>query len=80
MEPHWVNICEREPESDKVVQVLVLKDGSAFEYVKARASNRGWVSLTGEISGQIVAWLESDRFLDANELHGVPKNLIRAQT
>jgi hypothetical protein len=27
MEPRWVNICEREPELDKEVQVLVVKLG-----------------------------------------------------
>ena len=78
MKPHWVNVCEREPKLDQEVQVLVIRLGSHIEYAKATPTDRGWVFAAEPLPGQIVAWLESDYFLDEQEIRAVPKDVIRA--
>jgi hypothetical protein len=78
MKPHWVNICEREPEPNKEVQVLLISMGTNVEYARATPTNHGWDFTAEPASGQIVAWLESERFLNENELGEVPKDAIRA--
>jgi hypothetical protein len=75
MEQRWINICEREPELKKEVQVMVVD--SAIEYASAKLTRQGWVFLTSTISTQVVAWVESDRFLTARELSDLPKDGIR---
>ena len=77
MEPHWVSILERKPELDKPVQVLAVKVRNDIEYDRAKLTSRGWVSLTDTVGTQVVAWLESDRLLDAAELSAIPKVGIR---
>jgi hypothetical protein len=78
MSPHWVNLCDREPELDKQVQVLMIRLGSSIEYAKATPTNRGWVFAAEPLPGEIVAWLESDYFLNDSEIRDVPKDGIRA--
>ncbi len=77
MQIRWINICEQEPELEKEVQVMVVNLGSEIGYARAKLTHQGWVFLASTISNDVVAWLESDRFLDARELSDVPKDRIR---
>lgn len=81
MEPRWVNTCERLPEDDKEVHVLVvsrLEDGSDVDYARAKHSSGGWVFVTKPPYAKIVAWMEPyDISLPYDQLSRVSKTEIR---
>ncbi len=81
MEPHWVNVFEREPVQGKEVQVLVVQrtttNGYAIEYGRATLTPTGWLFGRSPHYTNVVAWLESDSSLSRDELSNVPKDRIR---
>ena len=79
MNPHWINTCDRLPDDDKEVYVLVVhRRSSDIEYARAKRSEARWVFTTKSPYSKVVAWLESDNLsLSDNELSRVPKDEIR---
>jgi hypothetical protein len=79
MNPHWVNTCERLPDNDKEVYVLVVHSRSGdIDYAKAKLSRAAWVFSTKPPYSKVVAWLEPDNFSPSrDELSRVPKDKIK---
>lgn len=81
VDPHWVNLCEREPAENQQVQVIVVhvSGGGAddMEYESATLTSRGWRFNGTPRFTRVVAWLEADRALDRKELVRVPKDALR---
>lgn len=79
--PHWVNTCDRLPDNDKEVYVLVVrtrKDSSDIGYAKVKRSHAGWVFVTKSPYEVIVAWIEADNIsLSESQLSSVPKDMVR---
>lgn len=81
LSPRWINTCDRLPDNDKEVYVLVVrarKDASDIGYTKAKRSSAGWVFVTTSPYHVIVAWIEPENIsLSQDELSRVPKDNIR---
>lgn len=81
MSAHWVNLCEREPAENMEVQVIVVRgsgDGAYdVEYELATLTPRGWRFDGTPKFTRVVAWLESERVLDREELARVTKDNLR---
>lgn len=77
--PRWVNTCDRLPDNDGTVHVLVVHSRSGdLDYAKAKLSRAGWVFSTKPPYSRVVAWLEPDSVsLSRDELSRVPKDAIR---
>ena len=81
MGAHWVNLCEREPIENKLLQVIVVHicgEGTYdLDYELATLTAAGWHFEGTPTFTRVVAWLESERALDRDELVRVPKDKIR---
>ena len=81
MKPHWVNTCDRLPDGETEVYVLVVQSrGSSGDigYARAKLSTAGWIFPAKPPYAEIVAWLESDGLpLSHDELSKVSKDKIR---
>jgi hypothetical protein len=75
----WVNECERWPEEERELYLLLTDRDLRIEYGKGKMSSRGWV-LQQHPPGytRVVAWLGAHgRELSRDDLMNIPKDRIR---
>jgi len=79
LDVHWVNTCDRWPDYDKEVYVLVVDSrGGNIEYARAKLSKAGWAFTTKAPYSKIVAWIEPDNVsFSGDEISRVPKDMLR---
>jgi hypothetical protein len=75
----WVNECERWPEEECELYLLLTDRDRGLDYVKGKMSNKGWIFQQrppGYL--QVVAWLDAHgRELSRDDLMNIPKDRIR---
>lgn len=78
----WVNECERLPETERELYLLLTDRDLAIEYGKGKLSTRGWI-LDKHPPGytRVVGWLYAyGRELSRDDLANIPKDRVRVSS